>query len=256
MNTFINNQRLARLAGVDYDSEQIKPGRIVYSRTHLVTAQFPYLAGFPSCVLITSFSDACVTGQMAERLPQNVRCWFSNNVLVRHPRVRAVPLGIRTSQEGERLLRQAIGHGRQPQKNLVYMNFNRRLRRTPNPRRGIYEMFGSKSWVTTEGGFEHVPIEQFYRQIVSHPYTLSPPGAGPDCHRHWEAIMLGTIPIVLKSPALQILNDLPCLQVDNWGQVTQEYLERNYGRFAERFQNTKALKRMWFEYWEKEIKKV
>jgi hypothetical protein len=30
-------------------------------------------------------------------------------------------------------------------------------------------------------------------------YVLSPPGNGIDCHRTWEALFLGSIPIVKKS---------------------------------------------------------
>jgi len=31
-------------------------------------------------------------------------------------------------------------------------------------------------------------------------FTLSPAGAGLDCHRTWEALLLGSIPVVLRSP--------------------------------------------------------
>ena len=38
-----------------------------------------------------------------------------------------------------------------------------------------------------------------YRQMLANSaYVLSPPGNGADCHRTWEAIYLGAIPIVLR----------------------------------------------------------
>jgi hypothetical protein len=255
MNTFINNQRLAKLAGVDFDSEIIKSGPIVYSRTHLVASQFTELKKFPECILITSFSDSCCTDEMADKLPSNVRMWFSNNVMTLNPRVTAVPIGLRTSLEGEKILREAMNKGRLSQRNLIYMNFYRRIRNGNNPRRGLYERFLSKPWITVEGGFYHVPMEQFYEQIASHPYVLSPPGAGPDCHRHWEAILLGSIPIVLKSEATRILDDLPCLQVENWDEVTEDRLVEELPGLKERFNNTEALKKCWFEYWNERILK-
>jgi len=256
MNTFINNQRLAQLANVNFDSETIKQGPIVYSRTHLVVPQFSKLKQFPECILITSFSDSCCTDEMADKLPSNVRMWFSNNVMTDNPRVTAVPIGLRTSSEGENILRQVIEKGRLEQRNLVYMNFYRRIRTGNNPRRGMYEQFWPKSWITTEGGFDHVPMKQFYEQIASHPYVLSPPGAGPDCHRHWEAILLGSIPIVLKSKATQILDDLPCLQVNSWAEVTEDRLIKELPVLKERFNNTEALKKCWFEYWKERILKA
>lgn len=252
MKTFINNQRLAQLAGVGFKSETIAPGPIVYSRTHTVTSQFAALAKMPSCVLVTSFSDACCTDAMALRLPPNVRRWFSNNVSSTNPRVTTVPLGLRTSPEGEVVLREVASRGRLPQRNLMYMNFLRQIPRPENPRRGLYELFGSKPWITVEGGFQHVNMPHFYEQIASHPYVLSPPGAGPDCHRHWESILLGSVPVVYRSPATKILDDMPCLQVDAWAEVTPERLEAELPGLLERFKSP-AMDKCWFEYWQKMI---
>ena len=252
MKTFINNQRLAHLAGVNFDSETIKPGPIVYSRTHLVCEQFPALAQMGSCVLITSFSDACCTDEMAAGLPQNVRRWFSNNVTAHDERVVTVPLGLRTSPEGEMMLRAAMDRGRLPERNLVYMNFWRDIRNGRNPRKGIYEKFMAQKWVTAEGGHEHVPMVQFYEQIASHPFVLSPPGAGPDCHRHWESMLLGAIPVVLRSNATRILDDLPCLQVDTWDEVTEDRLQSEIPLLYPRF-SSPAMDKCWFAPWQKMI---
>ena len=251
MNNFINNQRLSQIAGVNFDSEKIQPGRIVYSRTHTVKKQFKRLVSFPSCVLITSFSDDCCTDEMADKLPSNVRRWFSNNVMTDNPRVTEVPIGIPYSDK-EKPLRKVMEEGRNPQHNLVYMNFIRKIHRPINPRQGLYEMFENKSWVTTEGGNDHVSPLQFFNQIVSHPFILSPPGAGPDCHRHWEALYLGSIPIVKRSPVTKILNDLPCLQIDSWDEVTEERLLKELPELQKRF-NDSAMDKIWFEYWQKQI---
>ena len=252
MGTFINNRRLAQIAGVDFDSHVLERGPIVYSRTHLVVSQFTRLSRWESCVLITSFSDASVTDDMARRLPLNVRRWFSNNVETHDPRVTAIPIGIRLSSEGEKILRAAIEKGRLPERNLLYLNCWRRIRNGNNPRKGIYEQFEGKPWITTEGGFDHVPISDFYEQMSSHPYILSPPGAGPDCHRHWESIMLGSIPIVLKTRATDILADLPCLRVENWGEVTEERLKEEYSSLIKRF-SWPCMEKVWFEYWLRRI---
>jgi len=255
MPEFINNQRLAGLAGVDFDSEEIKPGPIVYTRTHLARRQFKKLRAFPPCVLITSFSDDHLSDSMAKVLPSNVRKWFSNNVESTNPRVEAVPIGLRTSMEGEDKLRTARGTGRGPDTNLVYLNFWRQLCRKPNPRVGIYEEFAGKSWVTAEGGTEHIPMDRFYEGMNTHPYVISPPGAGDDCHRHWEAILLGSIPIVLKSPVTKILEGFPCLFVNNWGEVTEERLLKDRERIQPLFKSP-IMEKIWFDYWQKRIFEV
>lgn len=255
MKIFITNGRLAGLAGVPYDTERIQPGPIVYTRTHEALRQFSLLRQFPECVLVTSFSDAIVTNAMATILPPNVRKWFSNNVASTLPQMEAVPIGIRLSSEVEAILKVAVKRGRLSERNLVYLNCLRRFRHVDIPiqgRLGIYERFGSTSWITVEGGFEHVPVDQFYKQIASHPYVLSPPGAGPDCHRHWESIILGSIPIVKRCPVTRILDDFPCLQVDDWEEVTEARLHAEYEGLMERF-HTALMEKVWFEYWQKRI---
>jgi len=61
-----------------------------------------------------------------------------------------------------------------------------------------------------------------YRNIVSQSqFVLSPPGNGADCHRTWEAIYLGAIPIVHKSfwPFNHL--PLPVLIVESWFDVPE-----------------------------------
>lgn len=239
---FLNNQRLAEIAGVNYDSVLIKPGPIVYSRTHLIESQFPKLASFGPCVLVTSFSDDSVTDKMAEALPPNVIRWFSNNVMTDNHRVEAVPIGLRFSDGIDYQMTWAMSQGRLPERNLVYMNFLRNVPRTPNPREGLYEEFLKYKWVTGEGGFDHVPMANFYMGMASHAYVLSPPGAGPDCHRHWESILLGSIPIVLRSKATQILEDQPCFLVDCfYKEVTEENLLAQLPAFRKKMIESKDI---------------
>jgi hypothetical protein len=59
-----------------------------------------------------------------------------------------------------------------------------------------------------------------YRELVkASKYVLSPPGNGPDCHRTWEAIYLGAIPIV-KSEFWPFSGmDLPVNVLNNWSDL-------------------------------------
>lgn len=59
-----------------------------------------------------------------------------------------------------------------------------------------------------------------YRAIVANSrFVLSPPGNGVDCHRTWESIYLGAIPIVLKKSWPFCHLDLPVLVVDDWVDI-------------------------------------
>lgn len=62
-----------------------------------------------------------------------------------------------------------------------------------------------------------------YRDLVADSkYVLSPPGSGTDCHRTWEAIYLGAIPIVLRSAWGFTEGELPVMIVDDWSEVPDQ----------------------------------
>jgi hypothetical protein len=82
-------------------------------------------------------------------------------------------------------------------------------------------------------------------------FVISPHGNGYDCHRTWEALCLGCIPIV-KTSSLDILfYDLPVLIVNKWTDVTQELLDKTIIEFK-----TKQFdyERLTLDYWMNKIK--
>lgn len=59
-----------------------------------------------------------------------------------------------------------------------------------------------------------------YRDFVKNSkFVLSPPGNGLDCHRTWEAIYLGAIPIVKREYWPFSSYELPVLVVNDWSEM-------------------------------------
>ena len=56
-------------------------------------------------------------------------------------------------------------------------------------------------------------------------FTISPLGCGLDCHRTWEALLLGSVPIVPRSGINSLFSNLPVCIVDDWREVTVDYLK-------------------------------
>jgi hypothetical protein len=77
---------------------------------------------------------------------------------------------------------------------------------------------------------------------------LSPPGGGLDCHRTWEALILGCIPIVKRFniPLENVYADLPVLIVDDWEDVTEELLVSTIKDFNSR---TFDYNKLTLKYW-------
>jgi len=79
-------------------------------------------------------------------------------------------------------------------------------------------------------------------------FVLSPAGGGIDCHRTWEALILGCIPIVKRFniPLDKLYDDLPVLIVDNWSDINQDLLDKTIQNFKNRSFNYHKLT---LKYW-------
>jgi hypothetical protein len=76
-------------------------------------------------------------------------------------------------------------------------------------------------------GFDYVTPtlepRSYRREVLRSQFVLSPPGNGIDCHRTWEAIYLGAIPVVLKTCLHKYLvNSFPIYPTDTWENFLQK----------------------------------
>lgn len=79
-------------------------------------------------------------------------------------------------------------------------------------------------------------------------FIISPHGGGYDCHRLWEALVIGCIPIVKKSKIDILYADLPVLIVDDWTDVTEELLKKTVAFFQTRtFRYEKLTLKHWMD---------
>jgi hypothetical protein len=70
----------------------------------------------------------------------------------------------------------------------------------------------------------------FLNELSSHRFIISPEGFGIDCHRHWESLYVGTIPIVLKNKLTENLSKIfPIVVLNDWDNFKiEEYNEDTY----------------------------
>jgi len=94
---------------------------------------------------------------------------------------------------------------------------------------------------------------QNWNNITQNTFVLSPFGMGMDCHRTWEALCLGAIPIV-KAPNFQkMFEDLPVLIVNEWSEITRELLDKTIEEFKTR---EFKYEKLTLQYWVKIIVKI
>ncbi len=169
-----------------------------------------------SRTVITGMADYSVTEEVYQALKHAVDIWYTTNKQT--PNVHGFPLGVceRTPLPP---LWKAMNAPKEP-RNLVYMNFT--LETNPIERQLVWDTFKDKSWVTAEVG---VTQDRFFDQVHNHRFVMCPRGYGIDTFRMWESIYLGSIPIVKYNFVHGDWMDLPILFVNDWSEVTPEFLE-------------------------------
>jgi len=80
-----------------------------------------------------------------------------------------------------------------------------------------------------------------WRNMIKYKYVLSPHGNGLDCHRTWESLALGCIPIMKSSSLDPMFEGLPVLIVSDWSMITEELLDN--------FQHSRNLDKLRLNYW-------
>lgn len=54
-----------------------------------------------------------------------------------------------------------------------------------------------------------IPTKTFYEEIKKSKYVISPVGAGYDCYRVYESLLLDSIPIIIRNPLSDFYDKIP-----------------------------------------------
>jgi len=103
----------------------------------------------------------------------------------------------------------------------------------------------------------NVPVsrEVVWNQMANHQFVASPLGNGLDCHRTWEALALGTVPIVNRKPAMSpLFEDLPVWEVEDYIEVTPDSLREMESTIAKGLaENRYNFEKLTVDWWRKRI---
>ena len=239
---------------------------VVFVKTELLDFYLPILNIFPiQFILITTTADdACVPyyffppknpnvkkshDELLE-LPNLLR-WITKNPSIRHPKLAPLPMGPKwqyTShnffgEDKAPILRILHTHCQEPlelfkqpasKPNLLYFSFGQTTNQPffeshKNMREDIVTILSPRFPQNSSK-----PFEEYLVEMKTHKFALSPPGRGIDTHRAWEALMVGTIPIMISTPLDSLYDNLPVLIIEDWNILTPEFLEKEYCRIFER----------------------
>jgi hypothetical protein len=157
--------------------------------------------------------------------------WFAQNVMMRHTKLTWIPIGIANEMwphgNPAMFLNTCANLSAFPKEYDVFFNFS--LHTNPSARRLCYTTLESKGLTFTPP----LPLQTYTPILASHKYVICPPGNGVDCHRIWETLMLGGIPVLLRSVFTEIIaEEIPCILLDSWNDFSIEQLHTEYPRLA------------------------
>ena len=97
-----------------------------------------------------------------------------------------------------------------------------------------------------------IPRKETWKKQGEYAFVVAPHGNGLDCHRQWEALCLGCIPIVKTSSIDAEYDKLPVLIVKDWSEVTQGLLDATVKNFSKK---KFSMDRLLLSYWVDQINK-
>ena len=243
------------------------PGDHIIEFTNLIAPQIdkPF-------TLVTGDSDLSVNkeslGNNLEKLLDNplVVAWYAQNRDHEHPKLHSLPIGINIHNQWtnplqwgggfilpafQELQLKTIAESAKPlndREAKIFCNWHFSLDRAD--RRALSEVIDESVCYFQK---EPVPMADTWELQSQHQFVLSPHGAGLDCHRTWEALILGCIPIVKAAKLNDLFTDLPVVVVQDWRQITPAFLAENLQQINNKEVNTEKL---FMSYWRLSLKQL
>ena len=232
-----------------FDIPNIKKNDIIYVNASRLTSFFRRI--FPHIripfILISHNDDASVSLFYKKYLSSyKITQWFAQNIEnVHHPKLKAIPIGLKNRSKPIGAQISKIGqfikkhHCNKKRDIFVYANYI-----DVHPDRSfLRQNFKNQSYIYWS---PHKPLFEYLKDISNSVFVLSPRGRGLDCHRTWEALLLGAYPVIKTSASDEMYKDLPVVILNDWNELTKELLEQKLEEFKNR---TFKMEKCYFNYW-------
>lgn len=200
--------------------------------------------------LVTHNSDHCID---KTDIPPNLDMWYGLNVNFEHPKLKPLPIGLENEywHPNKRSLMQLTSGTTKPHERKIkaLCQFNHatfKEERTPILFDTINEKIFADQYCCVNGE----NFMEYARNLNEYAFCICPRGNGIDTHRLWECLYSRCIPIIKNHITHKFDLDLPVVIVEDWKQVTQNFLQQVYHDFPFDLFNSDILKQ---EYWREKI---
>lgn len=232
------------------DPKKVHAGDIVFIKSNFIQEFFAVYA--PRIrnpfFVITHNSDIEIDSYYEQYTEGHVIHWFAQNCTTNHPKFTPLPIGLENRIHNKCRLYSgefsSIISQHKPHLTLMALNT---VNIHPERQQAI-NICNKIPWIDS---IKMLPTKDaYYEKIVQYKFVISPRGAGIDCHRTWEALCLGTIPIVIKNNIHEYFyrSGVPLFMVEHWDDltsITEETLEKFYNEHISWFNNPSIMVPYW-----------
>lgn len=207
------------------------------------------LPGIPEpFVLITHNGDRNIGPELASAAddPRILR-WFAQNVGCSHPKLEPIPIGLENRHHHDKGITRDFRRLMKRSPDRVYRVLYGFTLDTNRMERSLALEALSSSNVTDKLGW--VNGREYRKRLARYAFVASPQGNGIDCHRTWEALYLGVIPVVRRSPIFESLPGFPGLVVEEWRELAAYDEARLRQVYMDRSRDLEGFKPLWMPYW-------
>lgn len=248
LDDFITNFKEERLPIIFVDSDRVK-------KFFEITKDYdkPF-------ILISHNGDSTFNEDDVKLKPNCVQKWYGQNINVKNSdTIISLPIGLERphwsiSRYGSYGFKQDklfyYSNKEEIKQNICYINFN--VNTNKHKREWIPSHFNEHDWCKIMMGGINGSLDVYFTDCLNSYYILCPEGNGIDCHRNWEILYLGRIPIIEDNNFVsEIYGDLPVMIVDDFKKINKTLLLE----YIEHYENVNFnMNKLKFSYWEKMIK--
>jgi hypothetical protein len=103
-----------------------------------------------------------------------------------------------------------------------------------------------------KSGYKNTTLSQqnYFKSLADYKFVMSPEGKYFDCHRHYEALMAGSIPIIEFNPLIELkYRGCPILYTTDYSEINETYLLERYN---EMLHETWDFSRLFLSYYDEQ----
>lgn len=204
-------------------------------------------------ILITHNATLNTDESFVQYIDDKIIHWFAKNGLFEHPKFTPLPLGLENKSyygsgiptDFKRFRRKMVS-----KKNRILYKFNTST--NTEEREPVLQTLQSHPFADTHQDW--LAPNAYLKRLQTYAFVCSPPGKGEDCHRTWEAMYLGVIPIVKKTPLTVSFEKtgLPMVLLDSWDEL-QYFDTLTLQTIQSSFSQKKECPALWMDYWQELI---